>query len=34
MFHPQKAAELSSFSHGALALDSRIEVNSGTIDAG
>jgi hypothetical protein len=34
MFQPQQAAELSSFSHLSLALESRIEGNSGTIDAG
>ena len=34
MFQPQQAAELSSFGHVALALESRIEGTTGTIDAG
>jgi hypothetical protein len=34
MFQPQQAAELSSFSHMALVLKSRLEGVSGTIDAG
>ena len=33
MFQPQEAAELGSFGHMALALDSRIEGTTGTIDA-
>ena len=32
MFQPQQAAELSSFSHVALALESRIEGTTDTID--
>jgi hypothetical protein len=31
MFQPQKAEELGSFGHGALALESRIEGTTGTI---
>jgi len=34
MFQPQQAAELSSFGHVALALESRIKGNIVTIDAG
>jgi hypothetical protein len=34
MFQSQKAAELSIFGHVALALESRIEGVTGTIDAG
>jgi hypothetical protein len=34
MFQPQQAAELGSFSHVALTLESRIEVTTGTMDAG
>jgi hypothetical protein len=34
MFQPQQAAELSSFGNVALALESRIEGTTGTIDAG
>jgi hypothetical protein len=34
MFQPQQAADLSSFGHVALALESRIEGATGTIDAG
>jgi hypothetical protein len=34
MFYLQEAAELSSFIHVALALESRIEGISGTIDVG
>jgi hypothetical protein len=34
MFQTQKAAELGSFNHMALALKSRIERTSGTIDDG
>jgi hypothetical protein len=34
MFQPQQAAELSSFGHLALSLESRIEGTTGTIDAG
>jgi hypothetical protein len=34
MFQPQKAAEHSSFSHVALAVEWKIEGTSGTIDAG
>jgi hypothetical protein len=34
MFQTQQAAELASFSHVALALESRIEGTTGTIDAG
>jgi hypothetical protein len=33
-FQPQQAAELSSFNHLALVLESRIEVITGTLDAG
>jgi hypothetical protein len=33
MVQPQKAAELGSFAHIALALESRIEGTIGTIDA-
>jgi hypothetical protein len=33
MFQPQKTTELSSFNHLALALESRIEWTSETIDA-
>jgi len=34
MFQPRQAAEYSSFSHVALALESRIEGMTGTIDTG
>jgi hypothetical protein len=34
MFQTQQAAELGSFSHMILALESRIEGITGTIDAG
>jgi hypothetical protein len=34
MFQLLQAAELGSFGHGALASESRIEVITGTIDAG
>jgi hypothetical protein len=34
MFQFQQAAELDSFNHVALALESRIEGTTGTIDAG
>jgi hypothetical protein len=34
MFQLLKAAELGSFSHIALALESRVEGTTGTIDAG
>jgi hypothetical protein len=34
MFQPQQAAELGSFSHVALAFQSRIEGTTGTIDTG
>jgi hypothetical protein len=34
MFKSQEAAELASFGHVALALDSRTERTTGTIDAG
>lgn len=34
MFQPQQAAELRSFGHVAMALESRIEGAIGTIDAG
>jgi hypothetical protein len=34
MFQPQQAAELSSFGHVALALESRIEGITKTVDAG
>jgi len=34
MFQLLQAAEIGSFSHVALALESRIEVTTGTIDAG
>jgi hypothetical protein len=32
MFQPQQAAEIGSFSHVALALESKIEKTTGTID--
>jgi hypothetical protein len=34
MFQPQEAEELGSFGHVVLALESRIEGTTGTIDAG
>jgi len=34
MFQPQQTAELNSFGHVALALASRIEGTTGTMDAG
>jgi hypothetical protein len=34
MFQPQQAAELCSFGHVALAIESRIDGTTGTIDAG
>jgi hypothetical protein len=34
MFQPQQAAELGSFGHMALALESRIKGTTGKIDAG
>ena len=34
MLHPQQAAELNSFGHVALAFELKIEVTTGTVDAG